>query len=219
MFCAAFAVLAILNALMLAVNAARGSLLALASAAGVIFCVAMIARNTRRVGTLRARERELSRPRMTPEDYKRLREMEIELGWEPSEPACDCGKSQEEHAREWGEQVIVSQGIPPGPALSGTGSLSAEARDYRGVWSTSGSAREWRATATEEDKRDAAEGAVHFAQLARVGRESCASPCRLCEARDRHFPDPEAWALLAAKLAGFKDDASLRNWIENGRWG
>lgn len=27
--------------------------------------------------------------------------------------ACDCGKSAEEHAREWDEQVIASQGIPP----------------------------------------------------------------------------------------------------------
>jgi hypothetical protein len=28
-------------------------------------------------------------------------------------PACHCGKSAEEHAREWDEQVIASQGIPP----------------------------------------------------------------------------------------------------------
>lgn len=55
------------------------------------------------------------RPRraMTPGDYRRLREMETELGWEPSGPACDCGMSQEEHAREWDEQVTASHGIPP----------------------------------------------------------------------------------------------------------
>ena len=53
------------------------------------------------------------------------------------------------------------------------------------------------------------------------------NPCRcgddvsaveVCEARDRHYPTPEARALLAAKLAGFEDDASLREWIEKGRF-
>jgi hypothetical protein len=65
--------------------AAAGSFAALLAAVSLVFCVLMIVRNTRRIGTLRARERELNRPRMTPEDYRRLREMEIELGWEPSE--------------------------------------------------------------------------------------------------------------------------------------
>lgn len=74
------------------------------------------------------------------------------------------------------------------------------------------------AKATWDDVAYASEASEHFAQLARVGRESCASPCRLCEARDRHYPTAEARALLSAKLAGFKDDASLRDWIEKGRF-
>jgi hypothetical protein len=77
---------AVLNAFMLAANVAIGSLLALASAAAaaVIGCLLMIVIQTRQIGSLRARARDLNRPRMTPEDYRQLREMEIELGWEPS---------------------------------------------------------------------------------------------------------------------------------------
>jgi hypothetical protein len=85
---------AALNALMLAVNVAGGSLLGLIlapfSGAAVIALLALIVAQTRMIGTFRRRERELSRPRMTPEDYRRLREMEIELGWEPSDPPADA---------------------------------------------------------------------------------------------------------------------------------
>lgn len=93
-------------------------------------------------------------------------------------------------------------------ALSGSGSLSA-----RG---TSGAA--WAADAGKEQRALAAEAAVHFAGLARVGRERCISPCPLCEGLYRHFPDPEARAFLVAKLAGFADAARVRQWIEEGRW-
>jgi hypothetical protein len=106
------------------------------------------------------------RPRrtMTPGDYRQLREMEIELGWEPSGPACDCGKSAEERAREWDEQIIASQGIP-GPALSGAGTLSAKA--------------DW------DDVAYPSEASEHFAALARVGRERCIGFCPICAERDR----------------------------------
>jgi hypothetical protein len=144
---------AVLNALILAANVAWGFLLTTPfSAAGVIACVVVIVMHTHRIGILRARERELNRPRMTPEDYRQLREMEIELGWEPSGPACDCGKSAEEHAREWDEQVIASQGIPPARLADGEG-------------------------------KDATETALHFAQLANVGREHCIGFCPICAAR------------------------------------
>ena len=169
------------------------------------------------------------RPRktMTPEDYQQLREMERELGFEPSdvpvpapsaaeaeqaarnmqaalrkyasEPvpvmAQDPGTCMREQAEHLRRQIIFSYGVPPARVINAGERLAAE-----------------------DLLANAAEGAVHFAQLARVGRESCVSPCRLCEARDRHYPTPEDRAVLAAKLAAFEDDASLRDWIENGRW-
>lgn len=134
------------------------------------------------------------RPRktMTSGDYQHLRELETELGWEPSEvpeslasggvvalepreaPACVCGKSAEEHALEWDEQVIASQGIPAaGPALSGTGTLSAKA-----TWDDV-------AYPSKASERSAqlAKAAFHFEALANVERESCSSYCPICAER------------------------------------
>jgi hypothetical protein len=198
---------AALNAFALAVNLADGSALAFAPAAGIVALLVLVVMQTRLIGDLRTRERELNRPRMTPEDYRHLREMETELGWEPSEvpeslaaagavaleprepAACDCGKSQEEHAREWDEQVIASQGIPQatGPALAGTGSLSAKT-----AW---------------DDVAYASEASQHFAALARVGREHCASYCPIC-----------LYRLLGPLPDGVKPDASIRQWLEK-NWG
>jgi hypothetical protein len=160
-----------------------------------------------------ARERALrrlaSRPRrvMTPDDYKRLRELEAELGWEPGEapegrtspaqvtgtltasgdafsataalsgtgslsakarksPACHCGKSAEEHAREWDEQVSASQGIPP-------------------------------ARLTDGEVKDATEAAQHFAQLARVGRERCVGFCPICQDSGRNAREATAGSVQA----------------------
>jgi hypothetical protein len=94
MFRAAFAVLAVLSTLTFAADVALGSFAALASVPGIAVCVLMIVRNTRLIGSLRLQERELARPRMTPEDWRQLREMEIELGWEPSEaPAPEAGQT------------------------------------------------------------------------------------------------------------------------------
>jgi hypothetical protein len=97
------------------------------------------------------------RPHMTPEDYRHLRELETELGWEPSEApapeaelpaesphaACDCGEC-DDAAREFDEQlreqVIASQGIPPAMApaamlaLGGAGTLSAPMTGPGGRW-------------------------------------------------------------------------------------
>jgi hypothetical protein len=118
---------------------------------------------------------------------------ELPAGWtamESPHAACDCGEcgdAAREFAEQLREQIIASQGIPPAKAPE---------------------------RLTDSEVKDATEAAVHFAQLARVGRESCASPCRLCEARDQLYPTPESRVLLAAKLAAFKDDESLRQWIE-----
>jgi hypothetical protein len=173
---------------------------------------------------------------MTSEDYRHLREMEIELGFEPTDspglpekPAAIAAEREadraihemalaearlesdyraakaeserasrlagQDFASPFRRQVIASFGIPP-----------ARVRVIDTV------------EPPTDVLSDAADAAVHFAQLARVGRESCVSACRLCEARDKHYPTPEDRAGLAAKLAGFEDDASLRNWIEQGRW-
>lgn len=155
---------AVLGVALVALSFAVGPSPELAPTATVITTLLLLAvTQTRLIGTLRRRERELNRPRMTPEDYRRLREMEIELGWEPTEvpgslasggmvaleprkpAACECGKSAEEHAREWDEQVI--------------------------------------AKATWDDVAYASEASEHFAQLARVGLNHCLSYCPICAGR------------------------------------
>ena len=144
------------------------------------------------------------RPRriMTPDDYRRLRELEAELGWEPSEPlmpvpeparktaafrpeteCMQCGQGYEAHRRTG---TITSAGSVPlsgTAALSGTGTLSAKATTW-------------------DDVAYPSEAFEHFAQLARVGRERCIGSCPMCEERDRQ---------RAA-------DESMRLWIEEGRW-
>jgi hypothetical protein len=163
------------------------------------------------IGTLRRRERELNRPRMTSEDYRRLREMEIELGWEPSEPPDPpttggrgdggVGLVTDQDGRPETAGIFrnadgshsvdpaIRRGEFPDPRppytgpLSGTGSLSAPMTGPGGRWHPV-------SELAEHDAR-AAETAEHFAALARVGRESCVGFCPMCEER----------------------------WIEKGRWG
>jgi hypothetical protein len=96
-----------LNALILAAEIALGSLLVIVPAACIVALLVSLVAQTRMLATLRRRERELeelSRPRMTPEDYRRLREMEIELGWEPSEspdpPLPETGAKRDAQHRE-----------------------------------------------------------------------------------------------------------------------
>lgn len=60
-----------------------GSAFAMALPVAILLTFAVAQTST--IRRWRAEERELSRPRMTPEDYRRLREMEAELGWELSE--------------------------------------------------------------------------------------------------------------------------------------
>jgi hypothetical protein len=139
------------------------------------------------------------RPHMTPEDYRHLRELETELGWEPSGPpapeaelpagspqaACDCGKCGE-YARHFGypcEQVIASQGIPPAQVPE---------------------------RMTDSEFKDATEAAVHFAQLARVGREFCVSYCPICSHRIHEIASGTGrWPYLDHD----------RRWLETERWG
>ena len=147
---ALFAVPAVILAVLSAVRLADGAVFlgVLSTLAAALFVVSAVL-TTARIGLLRktaartgaslpppAREAVLrriaSRPRrtMTPGDYRRLRELEAELGWEPSGLACDCGKSQEEHAREWDEQVIASQGVPPTRLTDGEVKDATEAAQH-----------------------------------------------------------------------------------------
>jgi hypothetical protein len=198
-FRAAFAALAVPHTFMFVADVAAGSF----AAVSLVFCVLMIVRNTRRIGTLRARERELNRPRMTPEDYRQLREMELELGWEPSEPdmparpqprplsdsgvvqladpARLCGQPADgDQCRECEQRLKRTELTATGPfpdttALSGTGSLSAPMTGPGGHWRPLSEL-----TAENEVRLKATE---HFAALARVGRESCIGFCPICAAR------------------------------------
>jgi hypothetical protein len=172
---------AALGALLLAATLIAGSplvpvlasVLASAQAACIAILQVLIVTQTRQIGTLRRRERELNRPHMTPEDYRRLREMEIELGWEPSEvPATVAAPAQP--VRSFAEQakavedsfkLAASGSVSMASLLSGTGSLSAKAR------------------LTDGEVKDATEAALHFAQLARVGRDHCIGFCPICAER------------------------------------
>jgi hypothetical protein len=205
---------AALNALMFAVNVTGNSLLALIlvpfSAAAVIACLALIAWQTRMIGTLRQRERELSRPRMTPEDYRRLREMEIELGWEPSELPTDvkapvAATPRESHCFECAlrqnEARMRASIIAPKPDLGNLqADLDRDMRDLRELDANSagslsapmtGPGGRWRPVS--ELPELAALAAEHFAALDRVGRQSCPGFCPLCAGRDARSDDAQKW--------------------------
>jgi hypothetical protein len=134
------------------------------------------------------------RPRrtMTPDDYRHLRELETELGWEPSEMpmpeparptrgtgspvACECVRHASDRAFAQGPCATCRQRARSGTltatgpvtlsgtaALSGTGTLSAKA--------------------TWDDVAYPSEAAQHFAKLAKVGLEYCLSYCPICAER------------------------------------
>jgi hypothetical protein len=194
---AAFVALA-LNALMFAVNIAVGTVLAAIlapiSAAAVIGLLALIVWQTRLIGTYRERERELRelvRPRMTPEDWRRLREMEAELGWEltaaPDEPLLPETGAERDVQR-------AMRDLARAEADRDRAYREAKARQHAPTGSApmTGPGGRWHPVSelAERDAR-AAEAAEHFAALARAGRESCPGFCPICEER----------------------------WIEKGRWG
>lgn len=211
---------AALNALMFAVNVTGNSLLALIlvpfSAAAVIACLALIAWQTRMIGTFQRRERELSRrPRMTPEDYRRLREMEIELGWEPSNPAPETRQGEppvpQLPAADAFEAFLSEQYtrtrasiIAPKPDLGNLqADLDRDMRDLAELEANSagspsapmtGPGGRWHPV-SELAGRDA-RAAEHFAALGRLGwlederRETepaAASPELPADVYDRHF--------------------------------
>jgi hypothetical protein len=93
-----------LNAFIFAVDLAAGSSLAFVPPVMITALLAVIAMQTRLIGTLRRQERELNRPHMTVADYRHLREMEIELGWEPSEVPASVAE--------------LAPGFTPPPALT-----------------------------------------------------------------------------------------------------
>jgi hypothetical protein len=195
---------AVLNAFMVAANVAIGSLLALLSTATVIGCLVVIVVQTRLIGTMRLRERDLNRPRMTPEDYRRLREMEIELGWEPSELPASVTAPVAPSCCACAEPSLVEVRAPESAAAAAVycRDCGRRVRDHGrhpvrrpariqgadSVWSTSGTGRGWcpachQSMLEARGKVPSAVAAEHFAQLARVGRKSCISRCPICAER------------------------------------
>lgn len=183
---------AILGALLLAVTLIAASplvpVLVPFQAACIVTLLALIIAETHRIGTMERRERELSRPRMTPEDYRRLREMEAELGWELSEVPASAEVPQAK-----APERLTSAGIVwAGPALSGTGSLYAKARlTACDCGECDDAAREWDEQVREQviasqgipSARLSTAAELHFAELANVGRESCIGFCPICGER------------------------------------
>jgi hypothetical protein len=242
---------AALNALMLAVNVAHGSFLSLISvpfsATAFIACLSLIVWQTRLIGTYRERERELrelARPRMTPEDWRRLREMEIELGWEPSEPPADVeAPVTASPVRDDGEcrclecrkRLLLSRIKARNSAIGDriaeverkidqieSGSTAPETAPAPmtgsgGRWYPVSELAEHDAVATE-----------HFAALARVGRKSCVSYCPMCAGRaagpgtvetmrqrlEEGSPEPEPEPPVGAYDRHF--DSTGREWCRDG---
>jgi hypothetical protein len=188
-----------LNAFIFAVDLSTGSPLVLLPPACIVALLVLIVMQTRLIGTMRraqylnwhAEQRELAvrairentqrsclHPDAKPVDLLLTGERvawicpdcnaELPAGWTPQaqvpaespHAACDCGKC-DDAAREFDEQlreqVIASRGIPPAQAPE---------------------------RLTDSEVKDATEAAVHFAQLARVGRESRIGFCPICAERD-----------------------------------
>jgi hypothetical protein len=213
------------------VNFLAGQGVAFASFAAVVFVLGVVAFQTVVIRRMEAKSgqhyplaepvlrRIAHRPRriMTPDDYKRLRELEAELGWEPSEPLVPAAGRPSRDAT-----APVAAPVPPSycacaepslvevrapesavPPAAYCGRCGRRARDHgRGegrhparprrvdsVWSTSGTGR-CTCPACQQSMREArgreaaAVAAEHFAQLARVGRNSCASWCPICAERE-----------------------------------
>jgi hypothetical protein len=177
--------LAAFSALALAAFTLAGFLAAPILSALVIGCLMVAVKQTRLIGTMKRRERELSRPRMTAEDYRHLREMETELGWEPSE-------------------------VPGSLAAGGIVALEPKPRPVGSVWSTGGSGR-CTCPACQQSMREARGkvpddvAAQHFAQLARVGREHCTGFCPICQDFDRNAREAAAGAVQARLPAAIRE--------------
>jgi hypothetical protein len=194
---------AALNGLALAANVAWGpAALAFLPAAAIVACLVLIVMGTRLIGRAQALTltRELSRPRMTPGDWRRLREMEIELGWEPSEvpasvaelapgftlppaltlPVTDTTTMADFElgvARLYATlgTLYGTLGMPPAP--------EAEQAEPPSSAPMTGPGGRWHPV-SELPEVKAAIAAAHFAELANVGRESCIGFCPICGERE-----------------------------------
>lgn len=135
-----------------------------------------------------------SHPPMTPEDYRRLREMEIELGWEPSasdEPPLPETSAERDVQRAMRELARAEAGRERAYREAKARHHEPSAPAGEGAPMTGPGGRWHPVSELAERDAQAAETAEHFAALARVGRESCPGFCPMCEER----------------------------WIEKGRWG
>jgi hypothetical protein len=202
-----------LNALALAVLIVMGSFLATVPALCLAALLAFIVMQTRLIGDLQRRDRELSRPHMTADDYRQLREMEIELGWEPSEPLMPVKEAHEKPAPVSLYGMLGdAQECECRPETRSAVEVLAPDRATRVASYCDACGRRIREDGTTwDDVAYASEASEHFAQLTRVGRERCIGFCPFCEER-RH-------RLFGPLPAGFKEDASMQQWIENDRWG
>jgi hypothetical protein len=190
---------AFFGVLVFAANVALGSALAVVPALLVVTLLALVVVQTRLIGMLRRQERELSRPRMTAEDYRHLRDMEIELGWEPSElpasvakpkfpapPAprgCECPDETRDtvwvHVPDratWVASYCAACGRGTG-ALTSAGSVQPSGTAALSGTGTLSAKPAW------DDVAYPSEASQHFAQLAKVGRKYCLSYCPICAER------------------------------------
>jgi len=203
----------LLGALLGTLDAVAGLAVTFAPLAAVLFLIGVATFQTVAFGRMEASagrrypltepvlRRIAHRPRrvMTPADYERLREMEAELGWEPSEPLMP-GK-------------VSSRAVPKVRPLNDSRVLAVQAAPYcqcgddRGTVEVRAPAstlpvayyctkcghrlRELKAVIRAEKRAAAAadrtiaetRAALHFAELAKVGREFCVSYCPICSHR------------------------------------
>ena len=207
-----FAVIVALDSLVLAVDLAQGSPVAAVPAACILAMLLLVIAETRLIGTLQ-RTRELTRRADQLELAAEATRAKAGACAHPDAEPVDlstgervawvCPDCDAELPAGWTPQakgavaLTAMPGVSAGPAPSGTGSLSARAR-VTGRACDCGkcgkASREFDRQLREQVIASqgipparavtATDAAEHFEALARVGMESCVSPCSICEERD-----------------------------------
>lgn len=165
------------------------------------------------------------RPRMimTDEDYKRLREMEIELGFELGEmPEPTALPLADEPAAETAaDRDRLPVGLRPVPGCT-CPPVEIRAIDSAVPVGVVCAACEKQISQVTVAVEPSAAPAEHFAALARVGRDSCLSFCPICADRFLELHGEQMRRLILGSytdLGTGEDRAATQHWLDKERWG
>jgi hypothetical protein len=194
------------DAFLIVANLARGPASALVPSVALVALLALIVLLTRQVRTLQ-RAQELNRHAGRLELAAKVAGIAFS--------SCPHFAAEPVDLLLTGERVAwvcpdCNAELPAGwaPGARAERKAPRSAKPHRGgVWSTSGSGR-CTCPACQQSMREArgresaAVAAEHFAQLARVGRESCISYCPICAARQASLPAELSETTIAAMEPG-----------------